>query len=446
MSSKSGFKNKTLVYTFIGFNLVTFQSYAQNTVTTVSDCQSARSDLRSAKEKLAEACAAASLPAGCSASAISCDDTISEESFDTMGMIMEALGMPKNATGSQVSNKCPQLAGKDWYDEKNRLQKELKDAQKELAELSDDKAEIQDEYNKTSNDLQEQLAKAQEEYKQTEEDLNEEQRKMMAEFNNSQNQARENMRNLGSKLLELEGQVTQVQREKAQRLLVLTNAAARMGCMNKIAQEKAEYEKLYGIKGNNTGNYVQQANNKRKALNESFQACMENVNQERIKLNETTKNKVEMLQKQIRDTQSSLDEVQNSLNLAQSQLEEMKTSIANKKKNALQSVIDLGQRIQSQLQSAYQKLQTQLQTIAAKNTNLTQEINRIQNEIAALGVAPKNRSGKYSESELASRIGSYASMVSEAESAVSSSCSGSGGGSSAPATGGTGAGTGGTTQ
>lgn len=378
-------------------------------------CAEVKSETDRARTRLSELCRKSGLGGStrdCENKSLRCAEVTSGESFDTLEAIGMALGLPAGSTQS-ASNSCPQLSGKDYFSEKDKIQKEIKDIERDLADLNDDKAEIQDKYNQDMLKMQEDLAKAQEDYKKLEEQLDEEERERIAAFNEAQNSAKERMRQLGTDILDLQGQLVQAQRQRAIELNALSDSAGKRKCMTEVNKMKADYEKTYAKNSFSSSNHIAQAKKKRTELIDFYNTCMNDFNQQRISLNEKNRATQDRLEKSIRDKQSSLDEVENSLSLASSQLEEMKQSTMKKKSNALQAVVDMGTRMQQQMQAAYSKLQENLKTIATKTTSLTSALNRANASLMTLGPAPTSRSSEYAPSEVSGEIGEQAGIIAD---------------------------------
>ncbi|MEK2647156.1 hypothetical protein [Bdellovibrio sp. BCCA] len=386
-------------------------------------CKQATDKIDEATRKIGEACRKAGMSgsSNCVSKARSCADESGTDSFDTVGAFATVLGVPAGAAAG-IGSACPQMNGRDYFAEKDKIQKEIKDTEKELAELNDDKANLQDDYNKEMQKIQETLTKAQEDYKKKESELDQEERERIAEFNNSQNQAKESMRKKGSEILNLRGQLTQLQRDKARSLNLMSESAGKRKCVSDLAKMKADYEKMYSSSAVSSSNHIAQAKKKKQEMIDFYNTCMNDFNQQRIALNEQTRQKQEDLDKQIRDAQSSLDEIQNSLTLANNQLDEMKQATVKKKTDALQSVIDLGTRSQQQMQAAYTKLQENLKTLAAKQASLQAALNRANQALMTLGPAPKSKSSEYTPGDASGEIDAQISVIERAKYGLPASC------------------------
>ncbi|WP_291516171.1 hypothetical protein [Bdellovibrio sp. ArHS] len=379
---------------------------------TYNECRDARDKMDRAEEKIGEACKKAGLGSAkdCISKAKSCATASGEDSFDTTAAFATVLGMSSTAaTGLQnISNACPQMNGRDYFTEKNNIQKEIKDTEKELAELNDDKAQIQEDYQKEMDKIQETLTKAQEDYKAKSLEIDTKERERIADFNSSQNQAKEEMRKKGSDILKLRGQLVQSQRDKALKMIAMTEASGKRACMKAVNDAKKSYD---SVSSATSANHIAQAKKKRQELINIYNDCMDAFDQQRVALNESKKQEQDELTKQIADIQSSFDEIQNSLNLASSQLEEMKQASVKEKSDALQSVIDLGTRSQTQMQTAYTKMQENLKTLASKQASLQAALNRANQSLMTLGPAPK-RGAEDTADEASSEISSQINIIS----------------------------------
>ncbi|WP_415061679.1 hypothetical protein [Bdellovibrio sp.] len=369
-------------------------------------CRNAENDYKQAETKIAESCRKAGLGADCVSKAKSCAATSGEDSFDSVSVFATALGLPAGSTAG-ISSACPQQGGRDYFQDKDKIQKEIKDVEQDLADLNDDKAKIQDDYNKQVQDIQESLTKAQEDYKKKELEIGEKERQRIAEFNNSQNQAKEEIRKRSAEVLKLRGQLIQSQRDKALKLIAMTDASGKRACMKAVSEAKKSYD---SVSSGTSANHIAQAKQKKTELINIYNDCMSAFDQQRVALNESKRQEQEEINQQINDAQSNMDEIQNSLNLASTQLEEMKQASQKEKSDALQSVIDLGTRSQQQMQAAYNKMQENLKTLAAKSASLQAALNRSNQSLMSLGPAPK-RGSEYSPADASSEISAQVNIL-----------------------------------
>ncbi|NUN04201.1 MAG: hypothetical protein HUU57_00445 [Bdellovibrio sp.] len=342
------------------------------------------------RRNITKACNDAGLGKSCAANSMACGKELEEEDFDTASAIGAALGIP-NANNQQVANKCPQMSTRDASESRKSLQKDIKEDEKELADLAKEAAELQADYDKEVQKIQEDLTKAQEDYKEKEKKFNQDERERIADFQKTQAQAAQDLRSKGDEILSLRGQLTALLRNKARALNKLSESTGKLACMAEVNKMKAEYEKMMGSSTSSSANFIGQAKKKKLEMTRTYSTCMADFYQQRIQLNEQTQNQQETLEKKIADTQSTMDNIQDSLNLAQNQLNEIAKDAAESKKEALQSVIDLGTRSQQQMQSAYSKLQKNLQALQAKTASTQKSLTTANNELLSLGPVPKTK-------------------------------------------------------
>ncbi len=354
------------------------------------NCNDVQKEYKEIRNNITKACNDAGLGKKCASNSIACGEEMEEEDFDTVSAIGAALGI-QNANNQQVSNKCPQMSTRDISEGRKSLQKEIKEDEKELADLTKEAAELQADYDKEVQKIQEELTKAQEDYKKKEKEFSQEERQRIADFQKTQAQAAQDMRTKGDEILSLRGQLTALLRNKARALNKLSESTGKLACMAEVNKMKAEYEKMMGSSTSSSANFIGQAKKKKLEMTRTYSTCMADFYQQRIQLNEQTQNQQETLEKKIADTQATVDNIQDSLNLAQNQLNEIAKDASESKKEALQSVIDLGTRLQQQMQAAYTKLQKNLQALQTKTASLQKSLSTSNNELLSLGPVPKTK-------------------------------------------------------
>lgn len=369
-------------------------------------CIDERNQILEAEKEIGEACKRAGLGevSGCVSRAKMCGETSSSDSFNNIGSFAKAFGIDGLTS---IGSACPQMNGRDYFTEKEKLEKDIKDTEKELADLNDDKAEIEDDYNKEVQEIQKTLTEAQEDFKKKKLEIAQSDRERVSDFMNTQNQTKEELRKEGEKVIQLRGQLIQSQRKKVLEMIAMSEAAGKRACLKAVKDAKKAYE---SVSSGKSASHISQAKKKRADLIKIYEECMDGLDQQRIALNESYRTKHEELNKQIDDTQEKMNEIQNSLNLANSQLEEMKEAASKEEADALQSVIDLGQRSQQQMKDAYDKMQKKLQTLAAKNQSLQAALNRINQSLMTLGPAPK-RSAEDTIDEASSTISAQVDII-----------------------------------
>ncbi|UOF00547.1 coiled-coil domain-containing protein [Bdellovibrio reynosensis] len=371
-------------------------------------CKSHGEKLAEATKEIGNLCSKSgySSQESCTTKAIECGEEASSGTefnpFDTVGTI---LGLPPGSVDS--GKQCPQLNGRDYYTEKKDIERDIAETEKELADLNDEKAKAEKEYKKEMNELQEALSKAQEDYKKHSLEIDEKERERVAEFHASQNQAKDEMRKKGSEILRLQGEMTKTQQTKAKELLLISESKAQRDCAKAVATERANQQ---AAQATSRSNYMRQATTNKKNLVSVWENCLKTFDEARKELMSSTRQAQMELQKQMADSRDDVDEIQNSLNLASSQLDEMKQASLKEKSDAVQAVIDLGTRTQTQMQSAYQNLLETQKTLAAKGQSLQNKLNRLNQSLAAMGPAPK-RGTEHAISDIGPRLDAQINII-----------------------------------
>ncbi len=370
-------------------------------------CKEAREKIATAERNIGAACRKAGIGNSetCASRARSCAETAGGESFETTDAIATVLGLPADA---KIGERCPQYNGRDYADEKKRLQQEIKDLEEDIAKLGEDKADIEKDFNDAIQELQQGLTDAQQELESEKTRLDEEEREKLAEFQSSQSAAKEQLRERNSKILSLRAEVTNAIREKATKMLELTAETSKYAC----TQEYTKAAEAYGkVSAKSSASHMAKAKNQKAAALDAFNKCMNRFQQARISLNEQSQAKLDSLNDQINSTQSSIDDLNDSLNLASTQLEQMKQDTTKKKTAAEKKVTDLMTLTQNKMTAAQQDMQTRLQALATRQQSLTSALNRANMSMAQMGIAPSSRSAEYTPAEASGEIESEISVI-----------------------------------
>lgn len=365
------------------------------------ECNNARDKIAEAERAIGTACRKAGLGSGsnCVAKAESCAETIGNEEFSTTDAIGTVLGLPVN---SSLGSSCPQMNGRDYYDEIKRLNQEVKDTEKDIADLGQEKADIEKEFNEKIAELQQALTDAQQELEKTKEDLDAEEREQLASFQQAQVSNKEQLRAKGSELISLRSARTAALRNKATKMLELTAETSKYTCNGEYLKAAKEYG---NVSGNSSKNHISKAKAQKAAALDAFQKCMNRFQQARIKVSEDTQAEVEALDDKIRSAESSMDELNDTLNLAATQLQQMKDSTTKKKTAAEKKVTDLMTLTQQKMTAAQQELQTRLQALATRQASLQKALTTASNELMTLKSSPApKKSAEYTADEASAEI------------------------------------------
>lgn len=365
------------------------------------ECNNGRDKIAEAERAIGAACRKAGLGAGsnCVAKAESCADTVGSEEFSTTDAIGTVLGLPMN---SNLGSACPQMNGRDYFDEIKRLNQEVKDTEKDIADLGQEKADIEKEFNEKIAELQQALTDAQQELEKSKEDLDAEEREALASFQQAQNSNKEQLRAKGSELISLRSARTTALRNKQTKMLELTAETSKYTCNGEYLKAAKEYG---GVSGTSSKNHITKAKAQKAAALDAFQKCMNRFQQARLKVGEETQAEIETLDDKIRSAEASMDELHDTLSLASTQLQQMKDSTAKKKTAAEKKVTDLMTLTQQKMTAAQQELQTRLQALSTRQASLQKALTTASNELMVLKSSPApKKSAEYTADEASSEI------------------------------------------
>lgn len=349
-------------------------------------CADARREYKDAEQKIADACRKAGIGSGtnCISKAKTCAESAGEEDFNTIDALGVALGIPAGTRGTLSSN-CPQSGARDYFDDKKRIEDEIKETEQDLAELSNDEADIQKELTETSEDIQKSIQEAQQELEKQKLEIKESKRQRLAEFQNSQAQAKEDLRRKDTELLRLNGQLRKSQSDKALQLIAMSEASGKRACLKGVEEARKGYA---AIANSNNFKRIATAKAKKADLIAIYNDCMDSFYKQRASLNETKKQEQDEIIKSINDTQSSIDEATDSLSLASTQLQQMEEDSEKELSNAEKKVMDLITVSQQKLVSAQQNYQKRMEALATKRTSLSNALTRANNKLLELGPVP----------------------------------------------------------
>lgn len=396
-----------------------------------SDCKDARKVVSDANTAIGKACQKAGLgkPDVCVKQAMECGEISGSDTYSSNTQILsqlsqlstnpmaQTLGSAIGTVGanSDVNSACPQMNGRDYFTENDRINKDLKDNKKDLADLNEEKTKIQDEFNKTVQDLQDDLTKAQQDLESKKLELKEKNRQQLASFQENQQKQKDQLRTISTQVLNLRGQLIMSQQDQALKLIAMTDASGKRACMKAVNEAKKAY---LAIASSTNGNYISQAKQKKQDLIAVYNDCMDQFLLQRDALNKSKKQEQDQINKALSDQTQQSEELTNAMSSASAQLAEIQKDAKDEGDQATQKVATLMQTNQNKMLAAQQKMQGNLQTLATKEQNLAQEQNRLNNSLLTLGPKPKSRGDEYTPAAASSEI---SGLVDDALSAMNDS-------------------------
>lgn len=379
-------------------------------------CEDGRAKHEAAEKAIGESCKKASLGSAseCIRKSVSCGETLGEESYGSTQVLAQVMGVPDVAS---VGGSCPQMNGRDYYDEKDRLQKEIQDLEKQLAELKTEESDINDELNKTVQDLQKAISDAQDAYKEYQLEAKSKSREREAKFLEQQQKNAQNLQDISEQLLSLEIEVTNIQAQKAKDLVDLAKTGGNTACLAQYQQERAKLQKA-ALSARSSGSAIATSKLNNKALAEFFQTCMSDFHLKRQSVAKTAMDKTAQISKKIESVKKQQEMLNESIASADTQLAQIKEDAATEDTNEQSKMTNLLQQTQTKMLAAQQKAQSQLQALTTKNQSLTAALNRANNSLLTLGPAPARgaeQTASQASSEISAQVNIMAGVTSDPE-------------------------------
>jgi len=363
-------------------------------------CTQAKEEAYSAKRDFDRACRESGLGSGCTSKVKQCADLGGADEYgssaDLLIAFSNALGVPQ----SGVSSACPRYSGQGYFERKDKYEKELDDINDKMGDLKKDLANLNKDFNKDVQEVQEDIAEAQNDLKKKQLDIKKEQRDRTAEMAKTASELAKNIRAQQSLILQKRQEITNIYRSKNSSLIALSEGATKRACMKKVRELKKDYESVSAGSG---GSYIARAKQKKDALQDEFDNCMLQFDQQRAALIEQTEQKIQSAQDAINNAQSDIDNMNQQLTTMNSQEAEAKNDDTTSMNNASTALSEKISRATSKLQSLQQTTQQEAQALTEKQNYYKQKSVSISNSLMTMGPAPADETstGKISEAQSA---------------------------------------------
>ncbi|HWU42038.1 MAG TPA: hypothetical protein VN132_01330 [Bdellovibrio sp.] len=386
-------------------------------------CDRAKNTVKDAKKNIQDACRKSGMGDvnACLKNSLDCGQVEEADTYSSSNQLFSRLSQMSSdpnvqmlggvldssqtdmSSDPRVKSACPKWSGKDYFTERDKVNKDLKSTKDDLTKINDDKAKIQDDFNKDIANLQEDLTKASKEYNKKKLDMSAKARQDAADIMKQQTQLKDELRKVGTQALTLRGQLIQSQQDQALRLIAMSDASGKRACMKAVSDARNAYQ---GLSANGTS-LISEGNRRKQDLINIFNDCMSTFNQQRNALNLSKKQEQDQINKAITDNDQQLAEMQNALNAVQSQSDAAKADATTEAQQDTTDLQQLQSSISTKMLAAQQKMQTNLQTLDAKRANSTNELNRLNNSLLELGPVPKTRgdlSGEEASSDISGQV------------------------------------------
>jgi DNA repair exonuclease SbcCD ATPase subunit len=368
-------------------------------------CESAKRNVENTRATYNKSCGDAGMGSTtCKTKMKTCSDVGESEDFATDNNLLvafsEALGVPQN----QVGSSCPKYSGQGFFERKDKYESELKDINKDLKDNKKEIADLNKDFTADMKKIQEDIADAQKEYQELQTKTKEDQRNRATENAKIAADLAKNTRALETLMMNKSQEINTIYTERNNSLVQITEAAANRTCMAQVREERKKYD---AIASGSIRSQFQAASIKKKQLNDLFQECMVKFDQGRMKIIFQADQKIEALEKDIRNAQSDRDAITTQLsqmNSTEAQAKQDEETTLTNAQAALQQKI---QRATTELQSLQTTTQTKNKATLEEQDYLTKRSKGVSNSIAALGAVPSDESSTTKISQVSGAYEDY---------------------------------------
>lgn len=371
-------------------------------------CARAQNAADAAKGELDRACRESGLGSACISQIKKCAAAGEADEYgddaDLLVAFSNALGVPQN----QVGSKCPKYSGQGYFERKDKYQNDLDDVNDKLSDLKKDLATLNKDFNKDVQDVQEEIAEAQKDLKQKSLDIKKEQRERATEQAKTAADLAKNLRAQQSLILQKRQEISNIYRSKNSSLIAMAESATKRACMKKVKELKKDYE---AIAGGSSGSFITRASQKKQALQDEYDNCMLQFDQQRLALIEQTDQKVEQAQDAINNAQSDIDNMTQQLSTMNAQETEAKNDDNTAMSNETTALNEKITRATTKLQSLQQTTQQEAQALTEKQNYYKGKSTSLSNSIAGLGPIPSDETSTAKISQADSAYESYRTAI-----------------------------------
>lgn len=366
-------------------------SVLSNGSSSSNNCSDLKRTLDDKRDAYYKACSSANVSSStCSSKSSTCASVGSDDEYGNNAQLLsafsEALGVPQD----QVGSSCPKYSGQDYFEQKKDLEKQLDEVNDKIKKNKQDLADLNKDFTDDVQKVQEEIADAQKDYQQQQTDINQKRRDRAADQAKQAAEMTANVKKMQTDILTKQQEKDTIYADKNSSLKQLTEDSANYACMDKV---KKDYDTLKGLQQRGSSkSLIASGTTLTNRLKNSFNQCMAQFYDARMKLIQQSDAKIALADKTINDTQSQIDNTQTQLSQMSTQEQQAQTdenTTLTNAQNALQQKI---QRATAKLQSLQQTTQQKQQAITDDQTAQQKKSTSISNQILALGAVPSGGS------------------------------------------------------
>lgn len=363
-------------------------------------CKDLLGEATEARDKANSDCAAAGLNGGkCKDQIARCVGAASQAAGTSNGLdlnpilssLAPTLGLPPMSLPGQTRPGvagCPTQNSRDYFDSKERIDRDIKQTQDDMAELSTEIADEKEKMDKMMAESQKELADAQKQLRENERALDQSKREQIGEQQKQQAEAANGLRSASKAMLAKRQEIAKYDEQYAMELGQYTEELAKLTCMDQIQKKRAELNSLIPASSGG-GGFLQAGNERRKALEAMWATCISTVRQQRIaKINER-KRYMEASLRELESMQAQVDEGHQALSTYNQQMTESLQAVEKQKTEGQQELFQQMQLAQQSLVAAQQTTQQRQQALMSKQQTAQMRLATLQQDLANLGPVPE---------------------------------------------------------
>lgn len=359
------------------------------------DCTGQVKSLQDKEEAMNKACREAGLPADCVERVVTCipeeevsasgDSNWLQQLFPIAGQITgnPALSnLAQNPTKPASIEKCSNLSDKDYFDKKDRLDRDLQQAKKDAADLERDIAAEQEKLNEKIKDAQDKISDAQKDLSEFKGKVDRDKREANKSFMESQaNQARE-MQSLAKREADIRMEVAKFEREYTTKLINMREELSQAKCLGQVTELRNALDKnrIYGAK---------EMRARKDTLQAAWDACIATSKKERTDLMKTRQDYLTLQNQALAEIENARGAGDESIRMLQKELDENLKGLEQSYTDAQQRLLQQMQSAQTALQSSNLSTQQRAAALRVKQTALNARISTLTSDIAKLGPQPQ---------------------------------------------------------
>lgn len=368
------------------------------------DCDKTAEPLKEAEKEMRKACSDAGKSANCVIDITKCKSAkIRESSTDpnSIEALMPMLGTAAGAfTGTTVDTSaitsalggganqkqpagtCSDMSRRDYFDQKERLERELKQNTTDNTDLDREIADAKESLDKKMADAQAEINKAQKELNEKQSSINKEKREKAASIIEQQSKTAQEIRSLNSRMMDLRSQAAQTDSAYASQLAKLSSETThKYVCLADIRKKRAEY--MQGLSSNLGGSLTQAAD-----LQRAFDECMADFKRQVLSAMDNRESTMRKFAQDISNMQASIDDQNNALNSYNQQMQEANKELDKQANDETQAVIKQMSAAQTDLKNAQDTMIQKQAALKAKQTKINARTTSLGIDLYNMGPVP----------------------------------------------------------